>query len=252
MRPEVYVGNLDALLRRLADEFSAEAERAMARRGFYAVALPGGSVAAHAFPALAALPLQWDRVHFFWVDERDVPPTDRASNYGVGHARWLGSGRMPSASIHRMPADGPDLAAAAVAYGRELTRVLGAAARLDFVLLGVGSDGHVASLFPGHPDLPDERRLVVPVVDAPKPPARRLTLTLPVLARAERVVFMAFGEPKAAAIHEAIEHRDSPLPMALLLRKAARSLVLVDEGAASRMGNAVTGVVVADHSPRST
>jgi len=235
MRPEVYVGRLDALLRRLADEFSAEAARAMARRGFYAVALPGGSVAVHAFPALAALPLQWDRVHFFWVDERAVPPTDPASNYAVGHARWLASGRVPTASIHRMPADAPDLATAAVAYGEELTRVLGAAARLDFVLLGVGSDGHVASLFPAHPALSNERQLVVPVVDAPKPPARRLTLTLPVLARAERVVFMAFGEPKAAAIREAIEQRDSSLPMARVLRRAARSLVLLDEGAASRM-----------------
>jgi 6-phosphogluconolactonase len=236
MRPEIYVGKLDALLCRLADEFSAEAARATARRGFYAVALPGGSVAVHAFPTLAALPLQWDRVHFFWVDERAVPPTDPASNYVVGHTRWLGSGRVPIGSIHPMPADGPDLAAAAVAYGKELTRVLGAAARLDFVLLGVGSDGHVASLFPGHPALSDERQLVVPVVDAPKAPARRLTLTLSVLARAERVVFMALGEPKAAAIHEAIEHRDSPLPMALVLRRAARSLVLVDEGAASRIG----------------
>jgi len=236
MEPEIHVGTLDALLRRLADDFGAEAERARARRGFVAVAIPGGSVAVHVFPALAALPLPWDRVHFFWVDERAVPPSDPASNYAVAHTRWLGPGRVPVGSIHRMPADGPDLAEAAVAYGRELTRVLGAPARLDFVLLGVGSDGHVASLFPGHPALSEERQMVVPVVDAPRPPARRLTLTLPLLAGAERVVVMAFGEPKAAAIHEAIEQRDSPLPMALVLRRAGRSLVLVDEGAASRMG----------------
>jgi 6-phosphogluconolactonase len=236
MRSEVYVGTLDALLDRLAADFRVEAERATARRGFFAVALPGGSVAAHGFSALAAQPLHWDQVHFFWVDERAVPPSDPESNYGVAHTEWLEPARVPMQSIHRMSADSPDLAAAAVAYGQELTRVLGPPARLDFVLLGVGPDGHVASLFPGHPALSDDRRMVVPVVDAPKPNVRRLTLTLPVLAGAERVVFMALGEPKAAAIHEAIEHRDSPLPMALVLRRAARSLVLVDEGAASRMG----------------
>jgi 6-phosphogluconolactonase len=236
MRPEVYVGTLDALLDRLADDFRAEAERATARRGFFAVALPGGSVAVHGFSALAALPLHWDRVHFFWVDERAVPPSDPESNYGVAHTEWLEPARVPMQSIHRMSADGPDLASAAVAYGEDLTRVLGHPARLDFVLLGVGPDGHVASLFPGHSALSDERRMVVPVVDAPKPPARRLTLTLPVLAGAERVVVMAMGESKAAAMQESIERPDSSLPLARMLQRAERSLVLVDEAAASRMG----------------
>jgi 6-phosphogluconolactonase len=94
----------------------------------------------------------------------------------------------------------------------------------------------VASLFPGHSAVLEERQMVVPVVDAPSPPARRLTLTLPILARAERVVVMAFGEAKAGAIQAAIEAGDSALPAALLLRRAGRSLVLVDEGAASRLG----------------
>jgi 6-phosphogluconolactonase len=233
---EVCVGRLDTLLDRLADDFRAEAERATARRGFFAVALPGGSVAVHGFSALAALPLHWDRVHFFWVDERAVPPSDPESNYGVAHTAWLEPARVPPQSIHRMSADSPDLASAAVAYGQELTRVLGHPARLDFVLLGVGPDGHVASLFPGHSALSDDRRMVVPVVDAPKPNARRLTLTLPVLAGAERVVVMAMGESKAGAMQESIERPDSLLPVALMLQRAKRSLVLVDEAAASLMG----------------
>ncbi len=233
---EVCVGRLDTLLDRLADDFRAEAERATARRGFFAVALPGGSVAVHGFSALAALPLHWDRVHFFWVDERAVPPSDPESNYGVAHTAWLEPARVPPQSIHRMSADSPDLASAAVAYGQELTRVLGHPARLDFVLLGVGPDGHVASLFPGHSALSDDRRMVVPVVDAPKPNVRRLTLTLPVLAGAERVVVMAMGESKAGAMQESIERPDSSLPVALVLQRAERSLVLVDEAAASRMG----------------
>jgi 6-phosphogluconolactonase len=236
MQSEVCVGRLDTLLDRLADDFRAEAERATDRRGFFAVALPGGSVAVHGFSALAALPLHWDQVHFFWVDERAVPPSDPESNYGVAHTEWLEPARVPMQSIHRMSADGPDLASAAVAYGEDLTRVLGHPARLDFVLLGVGPDGHVASLFPGHSALSDERRMVVPVVDAPKPPARRLTLTLPVLAGAERVVVMAMGESKAGAMQESIERPDSLLPVALMLQRAKRSLVLVDEPAASLMG----------------
>jgi 6-phosphogluconolactonase len=199
---EVCVGRLDTLLDRLADDFRAEAERATARRGFFAVALPGGSVAVHGFSALAALPLHWDRVHFFWVDERAVPPSDPESNYGVAHTAWLEPARVPPQSIHRMSADSPDLASAAVAYGQELTRVLGHPARLDFVLLGVGPDGHVASLFPGHSALSDDRRMVVPVV----------------------------------AMQESIERPDSSLPVALVLQRAERSLVLVDEAAASRMG----------------
>lgn len=236
MRLEVRVAELDALLDELAVDFSGEVARATARRGFLSVALPGGSVATRGFPVLAALPLPWDRVHFFWVDERAVPPSDPESNYAVAHALWLDPAGVPPGSIHRMPADDPDLAAGAVAYGRELTRVLGEPARLDFVLLGVGPDGHVASLFPGHPALSEERRMVVPVMDAPKPPARRLTLTWPVLAGAERVVVVAFGESKARAMQEAIERRDSSLPVARVLRRAGRSLVLVDEAAASRMG----------------
>ena len=236
IRSEVYVGTLDALLERLANDFRTEAERATARRGFCAVALPGGSVAVHGFSALAALPLDWDQVHFFWVDERAVPPSDPESNYGVAHTEWLEPARVPMQSIHRMLADDPDLAAAAVAYDEELARVLGRPARLDFVLLGVGPDGHVASLFPEHSALMDDRRRVVPVVDAPKPPARRLTLTLPVLAAAERVVIMAMGESKAGAMQESIERADSSPPVALVLQRAKRSLVLLDEAAASRMG----------------
>ncbi len=235
MRPEIYVGTPAALVARLADDFRAEAERATARRGFFAVALPGGSVAVHGFSALAALPLHWDQLHFFWVDERAVPPSDPESNYGVAQTEWFDPARVPMQSIHRMSADSPDLASAAVAYGKELTRVLGRPARLDFVLLGVGHDGHVASLFPGHPALSDERQLVVPVVDAPKAPARRLTLTLPVLAGAERVVVLAMGESKAGAIQESIERPDSSLPVALMLQRAKRSLVLLDEAAASLM-----------------
>jgi len=235
MRPELYVAEVDALVERLARDLSAEYTRAIAERGVFAMALPGGSVAARAFPALATLPLDWGRTHFFWVDERAVPASDSESNYATARTLWLGPARVPAESVHRMPADRPDLAGAAVAYSQELTRVLGAPARMDFVLLGVGQDGHVASLFPGHAALSDAG-LVVAVADAPRPPSGRLTLTLPVLAQAARVVVMAFGQSKAAVIQEAIEHERSSLPAARVLQQANRPLVLADKGAASLTG----------------
>jgi len=102
-------------------------------------------------------------------------------------------------------------------------------------LLGVGPDGHVASLFPGHLALTEKRKLVLPIVDAPKPPPHRLTLTLPILTSADRVIVMALGESKAAVMHEALTQEDSVLPVSLVLQHSARSLVLLDEHAGARL-----------------
>jgi 6-phosphogluconolactonase len=120
-------------------------------------------------------------------------------------------------------------------YSAELTRVLGPAPRLDLVLLGVGPDGHVASLFPGHAALSEERKLVLPIVDAPKPPPRRLTLTLPMLTSAERVVVMALGESKSAVMREALTRGDSSLPVSLVIQRSARALVLLDQEAGAQL-----------------
>jgi 6-phosphogluconolactonase len=207
--------------------------RAIFRRGRFAVAVPGGSVATNCFPALAALPLDWRRLDCFWVDERSVAPLDPESNYGLARKLWLEPAGVPDASIHRMPADAPDLDAAAMAYAQELTQVLGASATLDFVLLGVGPDGHVASLFPHHRALADEDRLVAAVFDAPKPPPRRLTLTMPVLSGTERLVVVAFGEEKAETLREALQQDNSAQPLAVALRRSRRALVLADREAAS-------------------
>jgi 6-phosphogluconolactonase len=190
-------------------------------------------VADNLFPPLAALSLEWPLVHFFWVDERAVEPSDPESNYGAARRLLLDSLKIDPARVHRMPADQPDLDAAAREYADILRGILGAPLRLDYVLLGMGPDGHVASLFPGHALLVEERRTVAAVTDAPKPPPRRLTLTLPVLTQAERVVVVAYGASKAAPIQEAVERADSALPVALVLRRAKHSLVLMDEEAAS-------------------
>jgi 6-phosphogluconolactonase len=235
MHPEVLVAPIKQLLDRLAADVSVEAAHARSRRGLFAMALPGGSVGVHGFPVLATVLLDWDVTHIFWVDERAVPASSPDSNFGLADSLWLRkSGASPS-SIHPMQGDAQYLTIAAQAYSEELVRVLGKAPRLDLILLGVGPDGHVASLFPGHAALSEEHQLALPIVDAPKPPSRRLTLALPMLASAERVIMMALGKSKAAVMKEALGNEDSALPVSLVLRRASRTLVLLDEEAGAHV-----------------
>lgn len=232
MLPEVIVDAPDALAETLASLVMQEARRALDERGSFAVALPGGSVARAFFPRLARLPLDWSRISFFWGDERAVPATDPDSNYGVALALWLAPADVPAASIHRMRADSPDLDQAAADYAGDMAGVLGTPPRLDLALLGVGPDGHVCSLFPGHPLLREERRWVAPIEDSPKPPARRLTLTRPTLEAAGLVIVAALGSSKAAAMRDALHDPESALPVALVTRRARRALFLLDPEAA--------------------
>jgi 6-phosphogluconolactonase len=242
MAPEVIVDKPEALARIFARCASTLADRALRERGRFALALPGGSVATVFLPVLGQASLDWNRADFFWTDERSVPPDHPDSNYGLARSLWLENAslaaartpaaRVPAERVHPMPGDAADLESAAGQYEATLRAVLGSPARLDLTLLGVGEDGHVGSLFPGHPLLAEEDRLVAPVFDAPKPPPRRLTLTLPALATSRLVVAAAFGPAKAPALAEALRDPRSHLPLALVLRRANASLVLLDPAAA--------------------
>lgn len=231
--PEVRVGDRAFVAERLAADVEAEARRS--RHGAFTIAIPGGSVASACFPRLAKLALDWSRVEVFWVDERAVPPTDSESNYRLARELWLDPASVPAGRIHRVPGEAADLGRAAREYARELIGLAGDPPRLDYVLLGVGPDGHVASLFPGHAAL-DDKGPVLAIDDAPKPPARRLTLSLPAITAARRVAFVAFGEAKADVMRAALQDQTSPLPVARVVRDAARCLVLLDREAASRLG----------------
>jgi 6-phosphogluconolactonase len=232
MLPEIIVDKPQNLPEILARRFEDEARRALSGRPFFSVALTGGSVATAFYPRLVAAAVDWSRTEVFWGDERAVAPSDPESNYGLAARLLLTPAGVPGERIHRMPADQPDLAAAADAAAEELTRILGSPPRLDLALLGVGPDGHVCSLFPRHPLLKEEQRAVAAVTDSPKPPPRRLTVTLPVLRAAELVVIVTLGEAKAAVIHEALEDTESQLPVALAARGARRAVFLLDDGAA--------------------
>jgi len=244
MAPEIIIDKPGALAEALAIRFEEEARRAIESRGRVAVALSGGSAGTTFFPRLARASVDWSRTEFFWCDERALPPTDPGSNFGLAQRLWLEPARVPAARVHRMEADAPDPAAAADAYAATLARVLGTPPRLDVALLGVGPDGHVCSLFPGHALLEERERSVVFVADSPKPPPARLTLTLPVVEAAGLVVVAAFGKSKAAVLREALHDPASRLPVALAIRGARRVLVLVDEDAAGQLDHGVGGLTV--------
>jgi 6-phosphogluconolactonase len=231
--PEVRILERSLIADELAIDLETEARGVLALRPTFTLAIPGGSVATLCFPRLARLALDWGRVDVFQVDERAVPPDDSESNYGRAKTLWLYPAGLPHARIHRMRADSPDLADAARDYAHELERVAGEPPRLDYVLLGVGPDGHVGSLFPGHAALHDHRP-VLAIKGAPKPPTHRLTLSMPVLLNAARVTIVAYGEEKAHAIHAALHDPDSDLPVARVAQRSPRCLVLIDPAAASR------------------
>jgi 6-phosphogluconolactonase len=234
--PEIVVADPSFLAEILAAEVRAEARDAIGRSERFTIAICGGSVAEAFLPRLARVPLDPTRVHVFWVDERAVPLDHPDSNARLGRTLWLDPGGFPCEQVHPMPGDAVDLAAAAREYAATLEAIAGSPPRIDLVLLGVGEDGHVASLFPGRAALLEEAAAVVAVTDAPKAPPARLTLTLPVLANASRVVIAAFGETKAGAMQAALDPASS-LPVSRVIHRAQRPLLLLDRNAAGRLSS---------------
>lgn len=229
MVPEILVCNGDALGAVLLGRFQRQANDALAERGRFALALTGGSVAATCLPVLASAGIDWTKVELFWGDERAVPPGDPESNFAAARALVE---RVPAERVHRMPADLPDLDAAARDYEARMKSVLGDPPALDFALLGMGPDGHVCSLFPDHPLLDERERFVAAVHDSPKPPRRRLTLTLPALAAARTLAVVVLGAAKAPMVKTALGRPGAGLPVARALGASSRALLFLDQMAA--------------------
>jgi 6-phosphogluconolactonase len=223
----------------LADRFArlveSAARRAIADRGVFSMAVSGGSAAEVLLPRLVRAAVDWRRVDVFWADERAVSPDAEDSNYRVARAVWIDRVPLPVDRVHRMLGEASDLDAAATAYSDLLKRTLGDPPKLDLVLLGMGPDGHVASLFPGHRLLRTWDRLAASLDDAPKPPPRRLTLTLPALTAARNIVVFATGAAKAEAIREALGDDESELPLALATMGNTNVTFLLDPEAASKL-----------------
>ena len=200
-----------ALSAALAAHVAALSRAAIAAQGRFRIALCGGSAVALLGPALAQEPLrshiEWSAWHLFWVDERCVPFDHPDSNYRLAREAFLDAVPVPAAQVHPCNT-GLAGEAAAADYESRLRSVCGgrrdAWPRLDLVLLGVGEDGHIASLFPGHPLLQERRKAVAWLHDAPKPPPERITLTLPVLNHAHNVAIVASGCEKAGLVLRAL------------------------------------------------
>lgn len=189
--------DLSALNRSSADWLEREIRAAVAARGSCSVALSGGRSPRPFLEDLAARALPWGQVRFFFVDERCVPPDDPESNFRMAREALFEPARIDPSRIHRMEGERADRDAAARDYEALLP------AELDVVVLGIGEDGHTASLFPGSPLL-DERVRKVAAAFGPKPPPWRLTLTPPVLLAARRTVMITAGKGKAQAVARAL------------------------------------------------
>lgn len=191
------------------------ATEAVAERGRFTIALSGGSTPKGLFNLLATnarTVLPWDRMFFFWGDERHVPPTDPDSNYRMADETMLSKIPVAAGNVFRMAAENPDAAAAAEAYEKTLQKFFalqpGQFPRFDLILLGMGPDGHTASLFPGSAGLQEKSRLVI-ANWVEKFKTHRLTFTLPVLNAAACLTFLVSGIDKAPALHEVLES-DAP------------------------------------------
>ena len=219
-----------------AAEFIANcAAEAIAARGAFTIALSGGGTPKPVYRRLASAALDWTRVHVFFGDERCVPPDDPRSNFDMARSALLDHVPIPAENLHRMRGeDVPD--EAADSYARELEDVLGEGGRLDLVLLGLGDNGHTASLFPGLAAVTEtERTVVAAYVEVVA--MWRLTLTPPAINAARLVAFLVSGEGKAEIVQRVLQGPPQPVVLpAQAIRSTERpALWLMDEAAAAKL-----------------
>ena len=229
------LANPEALAQRVAGWLI---DLAVSRNGNFAVALSGGSTPRRLYQTLVTSPYReaapWTRIHWFWGDERFVPSTDALSNYRMVQEAMLSHAPIPPLNIHRIPTEGGiSPKAAATAYESDLKSFYGAPQfdrgrpLFDVTLLGLGADGHTASLFPGDPALDERRRWVAAVIGEKTEP--RITLTFPALESSRQVAFLVSGADKRSILTRLLSDEDG-LPAASL-HPAGRCRVFADAAA---------------------
>jgi 6-phosphogluconolactonase len=233
-----------ALANDAAERFTAAAQAAVAARRAFTVALPGGSTPRDLYGLLASdawkSRIDWSRTHIFWGDERCVPPDHPESNYRLARETLLDHVPAPRQNLHRARAESPNREAAALEYAEEIVRFVcndvNGMPCFDLMLLGLGSDGHTASLLPGSA-LVRERQRLVAVSDQEREGTIRLTVTPPVLQHATALLFLVAGEDKAAALREVLEGGEQiDRYPAQVVRPAMGEVVwLVDRAAAGKL-----------------
>jgi 6-phosphogluconolactonase len=242
-RPEIRILNTAAeLFQAAASEFATLASQAVQSNGRFTVALSGGSTPKSLYALLASgsIPnIPWEKIFFFFGDERFVPPDHAESNYRMARETGLFS-KVPEGNVFRLLTEKNDAESTARAYDQTLRTFFdlqpGEFPRFDLVLLGLGPDGHTASLFPGTAALNEKSSLVVANwVD--KFQTYRLTFTLPVLNRAGCVMFLVSGADKANIVREVIENKNANLPSQKVCPMDGRLLWLMDRAAGSGLSH---------------
>lgn len=236
--------NLDELSHVAAGEFCRIGRDAVAARGRCTVVLSGGSTPRRLYELLAlehSTQLDWKHVECFWGDERAVPPDHKASNFGMARGALLEPLAIPRDHIHRIEGERADLDAASRDYERDIARVLGVPRdgpppAFDVVLLGVGADGHTASLFPGSCAIDEVERWVV-MQHAPSPGPDRVTMTPTILNAARHVLFLVAGGDKAETLARVLEGPQDPrrLPAQAIQPASGTLTWFVDRTAAAHL-----------------
>lgn len=234
MRIEVLV-DPEAVARRAAALIAELAREAAAKRGQFSLAASGGTTPWRMFRFLAGEELPWPRVHLFQVDERVAPPGHADRNLTQLQAS-LGAAPLPAGCMHAMPVEAADLEEAAERYAAELRSVAGSPAVLDLVHLGLGADGHTASLVAGDPAADVAGADVT--VTGPYQGRRRMTLTYPVLERARSILWVVTGRDKTPALEQLLLG-DRAIPAGRV--RSDRALILADEAAAGTRAGAGRG-----------
>lgn len=232
----------DALVAAAGDRLAAAIAAAVAERGRAMIVLTGGGTGIGLLTRLGTHPVDWSRVHLFWGDDRFVPHDDGERNDKQAREALLDHVAVPAANIHPMPASdgefGADLDAAAAAYERTLARYAEPGSPtpdFDVHLLGMGPEGHINSLFPDTAAVRETGRMVVGVADSPKPPPRRISLTLPAVRRSREVWLVVSGAAKAGAVAAAVAGADPvDVPAAGAVGREA-TVWLIDGAAAGEL-----------------
>ncbi len=242
-RELVVCSDAEELNRRTAEQFVRLATESVAATGKFTVALSGGSTPKALYSLLAGQTCQplvpWSRVYFFWSDERCVPPDHPESNYGMARVTMLEKVPVPTENVYRVPTEQGNVQRVAAEYERILRTFFGVKEgqqpRFDLILLGMGEDGHTASLFPGTAALQETG--TVTANDIQNLRTHRITLTIPAINQAAHIVFLVSGPSKASVLKEVLEGQYQPtrLPSQSIQPVEGKLLFLVDRAAAGEL-----------------
>lgn len=246
LKPEVIIKETpEDAARAAAELFARTARAAISERGDFTVALSGGKTPEGLYRLLGSGSfrdkIDWGKVHFFWSDERCASPADEASNFRMAYTALLGPLSIGEGQLHRIKGELGQ--AAAPEYEEEIKKAFklssGEFPSFDLALLGLGADGHTASLLPGTGSLKESSRIAA-YVDPGGGKMARVTLTLPAINNSKRIIFLVTGADKSAALHECLEGGGANLPAQLVRPRSGKLTWIADKAAASALG-ALTG-----------